>query len=464
MPHTHYHKRRSDYIESPVRNKRCMESRKSTISDESLLSHCNNDVDEPPSIFSTVYRAGSGLVTSAVAFLGFSADPPSHTSDLKTSSPKRPKRRPRNINATYSPHSPSFAAQFPLPPSPSDPSLPFQTINYSNGTQTSTSTKRYDSSAETLSQSYSGQNSPTSSRSPRRASSSVQVNGVSKTYQPHRKHIRHKQHQRAVQEQKRQELMQLKLNTGQSAAEVDAYINYTEMISKLHANDAFPTSRHLASLGVKPTSSQLSSSTTSNTREELELQYRQNILERAIKRARDALESARTPKKEFSYFLAELDNIYKPSIPALPESLSPEDQQAVAEALKKRGTVAKFAREQVSDKDLARLKPAQWLNDEIINFYGALIMARSEEAKKGKAKALDAHYFNTFFFAKLEDPGYEKARIGKWTKKFDIFKKDVALIPVNLGNAHWTCAAINFKQKRIEYHDSMGTKRGKVYK
>lgn len=86
-------------------------------------------------------------------------------------------------------------------------------------------------------------------------------------------------------------------------------------------------------------------------------------------------------------------------------------------ALQKRGTVGKVAREQVSDKDLARLKPAQWLNDEVINFYGALLMARSEEAQKGKGKALNIHYFNTFFFAKLEDPGYEKARVGKWTKK-----------------------------------------------
>ncbi|KAG8736447.1 Smt3-specific protease, partial [Ceratobasidium sp. 428] len=226
----------------------------------------------------------------------------------------------------------------------------------------------------------------------------------------------------------------------------------------------FPLASRL-SLGVKPTSSQLSSSSTfSKRREELELEYRQDMLERAIRRARDALESARNPSKELLYYIAELGDICKPTTPALPASLSDSDRTEVTEALKKRGTVAKFAREQVSDRDLARLKPAQWLNDEIINFYGALIMARGEEAKKGKGKALDTHYFNTFFFAKLEDPGYEKARIGKWTKKFDIFKKDVALVPVNLGNAHWTCAAINFKKKRIEYHDSMGMKRGKVYK
>ncbi|KAG9121272.1 Smt3-specific protease [Ceratobasidium sp. 392] len=463
MPHTHHQKRRSDYIESPVRNKRRMDSRKDSAVDESFHSHCDDDVSESSGMLDALFKTGSDIISGIASVFAAPTAPASHTTGRKMSSPKHSKRRPRNVMNGHFPDSPSFAAQVPLPPSPSDPSLPFQHVDYSGWAQTSTSIKRYDSSAETLSQSYSSQNSPTSSRSPRRASSAVQANGVSKSYQPHRKHIRHKQHQRAVQEQKRQELMQLRLNSGQSAAEVKEYVLYAEKISKYDAEDAFSTSRRL-SFGVKPSTSQLSSSTTSSRlRDDLELEYRQNMLERAIKRARDALESARTPRKELSLLLAELGDICKPAVPALPESLSPADQTEVAEVLRKRGTVAKFAREQVSDKDLSRLKPAQWLNDEIINFYGALIMARSEEAK-GKGKALDAHYFNTFFFAKLEDPGYEKARIGKWTKKIDIFKKDVALIPVNLGNAHWTCAAINFKKKRIEYHDSMGTKRGKVYK
>jgi sentrin-specific protease 1 len=38
----------------------------------------------------------------------------------------------------------------------------------------------------------------------------------------------------------------------------------------------------------------------------------------------------------------------------------------------------------------------------------------------------------------------------------DIFKKDVVLIPINLGNMHWTAGVINVKQKRFEYYDSMG--------
>lgn len=46
----------------------------------------------------------------------------------------------------------------------------------------------------------------------------------------------------------------------------------------------------------------------------------------------------------------------------------------------------------------------------------------------------------------------------------DIFEKDVILIPVNHDNSHWTAAAINFRQKRIESYDSMDLDRSLVYK
>ena len=38
----------------------------------------------------------------------------------------------------------------------------------------------------------------------------------------------------------------------------------------------------------------------------------------------------------------------------------------------------------------------------------------------------------------------------------DIFGKDVVIFPINIGNSHWTAAAINFSEKRFEYYDSMG--------
>jgi sentrin-specific protease 1 len=158
--------------------------------------------------------------------------------------------------------------------------------------------------------------------------------------------------------------------------------------------------------------------------------------------------------------------------------------------------VSKHAREQVLDRDISRLGPSQWLNDEIINFYGALILGRSEESKENPVpksitnghksdgpKALNVHYFSTFFWSKLLADGYEKGRLAKWTKKvcgfhaihlgrlllmhwlqIDIFSKDIILIPVNHNNTHWTAAAINFRRKRIESYDSMNMNRAPVYR
>lgn len=32
----------------------------------------------------------------------------------------------------------------------------------------------------------------------------------------------------------------------------------------------------------------------------------------------------------------------------------------------------------------------------------------------------------------------------------------MVIFPLNLGNMHWVCAAINLRQKRFEYFDSLG--------
>lgn len=114
----------------------------------------------------------------------------------------------------------------------------------------------------------------------------------------------------------------------------------------------------------------------------------------------------------------------RPKPKPLPSSLPPADEASVREIMSKRGVVSKHAREQVTDQDLSRLRPSQWLNDEIINFYGSLLQARAEDSKEnpvGKGdtpgKPLNAHYFSTFFWSKLKGEGYEKARLAKWTKR-----------------------------------------------
>ena len=71
-------------------------------------------------------------------------------------------------------------------------------------------------------------------------------------------------------------------------------------------------------------------------------------------------------------------------------------------------------------KDLRLLNPGQWLNDEVINFYMAMLQERADndliEVDGKKKKRRDIHCFNSFFYAKLGDD-YAKSRIGRWTKK-----------------------------------------------
>jgi len=169
----------------------------------------------------------------------------------------------------------------------------------------------------------------------------------------------------------------------------------------------------------------------------------------------------------------EIERRIRPVI-SLPSCLPPADDAKVTALLSQNGVISKVAREQVSDQDISRLLPSQWLNDEVINFYGAMILARSEGSKENpgsqrngkttkKARLLDVHYFSSFFWSKLTKEGYERGRLAKWTKKIDIFSKDIILIPVNHQNAHWTAAAINFKDKRVESYDSMGMAKEKVF-
>lgn len=181
----------------------------------------------------------------------------------------------------------------------------------------------------------------------------------------------------------------------------------------------------------------------------------------------------------------------------LPEQLTEEQDRAATAALRKPGRIADVTGASVDDKDLQKLRPGAWLNDEVINFYGQLILMRADQAEKkrteamaaakdkpaeaavsnaskknGKGKvqrpydsSLDAfwrvHFFSSFFYNKLKDNGY--AGVKRWTRRIDIFSKDIILFPINLGNMHWTCGAINMRKHRFEYYDSMGTVNNRAF-
>ncbi|KAF9425292.1 SUMO1 sentrin specific peptidase 1 [Podila epigama] len=96
----------------------------------------------------------------------------------------------------------------------------------------------------------------------------------------------------------------------------------------------------------------------------------------------------------------------------LMKPLTKEQEKQVQNALSDGyGQVVEGFNVSIMKKDIHTLRPGEWLNDEVINFYGQLIMARSKETPN----LPKVHVFSTFFYKTLSESGYDKVR--RWTKK-----------------------------------------------
>ncbi|KAF8597822.1 cysteine proteinase, partial [Ceratobasidium sp. AG-I] len=98
--------------------------------------------------------------------------------------------------------------------------------------------------------------------------------------------------------------------------------------------------------------------------------------------------------------------------------------------------------------DFQRLRPGRWLNDEVVNFYLAIVRQRAEN-----------YVFNTFFYEKCDQ--YESVK--GWTNNINIFTKNMIFIPIHIDGNHWICAVIRPQSMVIEIYDSMKVERRNVY-
>ncbi|XP_075154447.1 ulp1 [Haematobia irritans] len=115
----------------------------------------------------------------------------------------------------------------------------------------------------------------------------------------------------------------------------------------------------------------------------------------------------------------------------------------------------------ITRRDIHTLCGHNWLNDEVINFYMNLLTERGEV--KSKSHGLPTVYaMNTFFVPRLIQAGH--AGVKRWTRKVDIFSKDILPVPVHVGGVHWCMAIIHMKNRTIKYYDSMGTPNPTVLK
>lgn len=136
--------------------------------------------------------------------------------------------------------------------------------------------------------------------------------------------------------------------------------------------------------------------------------------------------------------------------------LTPEEQQKVQNALfgvgPENDVIAKLDTDFITRKNMRTLQPGDWLSDEIIHFYLALLAKRDEEFCLEDSTRKRCHFFKSFFMTKLlneghQDPNvagtYEYKNVKRWSKKVpgkDIFALDKVFFPINVGDVHWTCA------------------------
>ncbi|KAB5515286.1 hypothetical protein PHYPO_G00250110, partial [Pangasianodon hypophthalmus] len=104
-----------------------------------------------------------------------------------------------------------------------------------------------------------------------------------------------------------------------------------------------------------------------------------------------------------------------------------------------------YKRHVLTMDDLSTLYGQNWLNDQVMNMYGDLVMDAAPD---------QVYFFNSFFYDKLRTKGYEGVK--RWTKNVDIFQKKFLLIPIHL-EVHWSLVCVNVPQRTITYFDSQRT-------
>lgn len=115
----------------------------------------------------------------------------------------------------------------------------------------------------------------------------------------------------------------------------------------------------------------------------------------------------------------------------------------------------------VQRESMWRLKPGQWLNDEVIHYFLLCLSRRDQQMCQKDSSRKRSHFFKSFFVSKLMDEasGYRYQNVKRWSKKVagkDVFALDKIIFPVNVGGVHWTCAVAFMQEKRIQFYDSMG--------
>jgi len=115
-------------------------------------------------------------------------------------------------------------------------------------------------------------------------------------------------------------------------------------------------------------------------------------------------------------------------------------------------SLVKMNRIELTRHDAHTLLPREFLNDQVINYYMALIQARALSGV-----GLKTHVVSSFFWTKLlqgDDPHGTYKNVERWIKDVDLFAMDLVLVPINIAHTHWFLGAVYPKRCVIATPDS----------
>eukprot|EP00760_Papus_ankaliazontas_P027011 PhM_4_TR3105/c0_g1_i1/m.74091/K08592/SENP1; sentrin-specific protease 1 len=109
--------------------------------------------------------------------------------------------------------------------------------------------------------------------------------------------------------------------------------------------------------------------------------------------------------------------------------------------------VVSFLAYSVTRRQMQCLKPREWLNDQIINAYVALVCHQLSDKT--------CCFLSSFFMTKLRTAGANA--VERWVKKLPLSAPETrfVLVPINVNASHWALGVISLLDCRVEYYDSM---------
>lgn len=157
-------------------------------------------------------------------------------------------------------------------------------------------------------------------------------------------------------------------------------------------------------------------------------------------------------------------------------NLTNEEINIAKSALDEADSTTTQVQPNLSQSDLNRLKPGQWLNDAVIDYFFTVFMRnRDNEKVKRNLQAVPSVYFSYNFLNNLMNVNktsigsitlitnlsqYNRANAYKAVKTFrilknNIFNKSKLFLPLNINRSHWSMYMIDMINKTINYFDSI---------